>query len=95
MDVEKEFKRKGTISKRVTFPLLFWEEFEQDCKDNFNDTYFLKIQHNHEFVKSFQTIVSLLMEDILELKREVVELKHTPQTEEDSKKGGKTFSRAA
>jgi hypothetical protein len=74
-EVEREFKAKGTVSKRFTIPMLFWEEWEQDCKDTFNDTYHLKMQFDHEFRKSFQTTANLLMQEIVDMREEIFELK--------------------
>lgn len=69
------FKEIGTVSKRVTFPALFWAEFEEDCKANFNNNYSSKINYDHQFRKDMSNIINLLMVDILELKNEVFELK--------------------
>lgn len=74
-EVETEFKSRGTVTKKFTLPLLMWEEWEQDCVANFNNTYSLKMQFDHEFRKQFNSIANLLMQDILELKEEVFELK--------------------
>lgn len=74
-DIEKQFKSKGTIKKTFTIPLLIWEEWEEDCRSYFGNTYSSKMQFDHEFRKQFNTVASLLMQDILELKEEVFELK--------------------
>jgi hypothetical protein len=73
--VEREFKEKGTVSKRITMPLLFWEEWELDCKENFNDTYHLKMQFDHQFRKDFSAMCNMLAEDIIMLRDEVAILK--------------------
>ena len=94
MDIETEFKRKGTVSKGVTFPLLFWESFEQDCKEHFNDTYFLKIQHDHEFRKTFESTAAILADKILALEAQVEQLMDAVNnTETETKKEKKTFGK--
>ena len=74
-EAERILKSKSTISRKVTFPTLFWEEFEEDCKHNFNNTYHLKMQFDHEFRKEFTNISALVMQDLVELKGQVFELR--------------------
>lgn len=84
-EVERNFKMKGTVTKRVTVPLLLWEEWEKDCVESFNDTYYLKMMFDHEFRKTFQVTANLLMQEIVDMKEqlasvkaELVELKRVP-----------------
>lgn len=66
---------------------------EQDCAQNFSNTYSSKMQFDHEFRKQFNMVANLLMQDILELKEEVFELKAViveMQREPETKKS-KTF----
>lgn len=92
-EAEKEFKKRGTITKKVTVPVLMWEEWEKDCVDNFNNTYSLKMQFDHEFRKEFNNIANLLVQDILELKEQVFELKAelAELQQEPEEKERKTF----
>lgn len=90
-EVEKEFKLKGTVSKKFTIPMLFWEEWERDCVDNFNNTYHLKMQFDHEFRREFASISKLLMQDIVEMRDHMFELSaridelaNTPKEEKKS-----------
>jgi ppGpp synthetase/RelA/SpoT-type nucleotidyltranferase len=74
-EIERDFKLKGTVSKRFTIPMLFWEEWEQDCRDSFNNTYHLKMQFDHEFRKTFSSTANLLMQEIADMKEELFEVK--------------------
>lgn len=74
-EAERKFKQNGTVSKRVTVPMIFWEEWEQDCKDSFNNTYHLKMQFDHEFRKTFQATANLLMLEITDMKEELISLR--------------------
>lgn len=74
-EVETRFKEKKTISKMFTIPEIFWDEWQEDCKSNFNNTYHLKMQFDHEFRKQFQHVSNLLIGDIVKLQEEVFELK--------------------
>jgi hypothetical protein len=96
-EVEKKLKSVGTVSKKFTIPMLFWEEWEEDCRLNYNNTYHLKMLSDHEFKKQFNSIANLLIEDILtmrtdlfEMKRELDELKNKP-VEEKAPEKRKTF----
>jgi hypothetical protein len=73
-DVEKKLKSVGTVSKKFTIPMLFWEEWEEDCRLNYNNTYHLKMLSDHEFKKQFNSIANLLVEDVLSLRDRVFEL---------------------
>ena len=73
-DAEMILKSKGTVTKKVSFPLIFFEEFENDAKVNFNNTYYNKIMFDHQFRKQFESISNLLIQDIVELKEHVFEL---------------------
>lgn len=92
-ELEKDFKSRGTVTKKFTLPLLMWEEWEQDCRDNFNNTYSLKMQHDHEYRKNMSHITELVMQDLIELKQEVFELKATLASlaEQPEEKERKTF----
>jgi len=98
-EVEKKFKSISTVTKRVTVPMLVWEEWEQDCIENFNNTYHLKMQFDHEFKKQFGAVSNLIIQDLAELKLRVESLeseleamkiqelnKHTQDTKKSSKK---------
>lgn len=74
-DIEKRFKAKGTVTKLFTIPLLVWEEWQQDCMINFNNTYHLKMLFDHEFRKQFQSTVNLVMQDMVEMREQIFELK--------------------
>lgn len=87
-EAEKKFKEKGLITIGVTIPLLTWEEWNKDCELNFNGTRALKMKFDHEFKKHFQTVANLLMQDILELKEELFELKAALAQNEQTKKKG-------
>lgn len=82
-EVEQEFKSKGNVIKKFTLPMLMWEEWELDCKENFNNTYSLKMQFDHNYRKEMALITQLLAQDILELKEELFELK-AAQSEQNS-----------
>lgn len=90
-EVEKDFKSKGTVSRRVTVPLLFWEEWEQDCKENFNNTYHLKMMHDHQFRKQFNEVVRLVMADLADLREQFLEFKAALAQEEEKPQKTKTF----
>lgn len=93
MNPEKEFKKKGTISKTFTLPLLMWETWEDDCIQNFNNNYSSKMQFDHNFRQQFNSVANLLMQDVLELKEEVFELKAAlkQMSNEPQEKKAKTF----
>ena len=96
-EAERKFKAKGTVSRKLTIPMLIWEEWEKDCRDNFNNTYHLKMQFDHEFRHTFNMVANLLMADIvtlqdkvMELVMKVEELENRPAEEPKSQKS-KTF----
>jgi hypothetical protein len=60
---------------RFTIPETFWEEWQADCRENFNDTYFLKLKFDHEFRKTFEKVAGLIMVDLTSLQDEVMSLK--------------------
>ena len=74
-EAERNLKSRGTVSHKFTIPMIFAEEWFEDCRLNFNNTYHLKMQFDHEFKKQFSSITNLLMLDVVELKEEVFELK--------------------
>ena len=86
-EIEREFKSKGNISKNFTIPLLFWEEWQEDCKTNFNNTYHLKMQFDHEFTKSFQFIANQIMKELAELNARIEQL----EERKEENKVNKTF----
>ena len=95
--IETRFKSIGTVSKKFTIPLLLWEDWEKDCKDNFNNTYHLKMQFDHEFRQTFNDVARLLMSDVAQLQEAVFELtakieqlENTPKVAEPKEKR-KTF----
>ena len=73
-EAEKKFKSNATVTKRVTIPMLVWEEWERDCVANFNNTYHLKMQFDHEFKKQFAAVSNLIIQDLAELKMRVESL---------------------
>lgn len=83
-EAEQGFKSLGTETRRVTFPLLFWEEFEKDCIENYNNTYYLKIQADHEYRKSMQSITQLIIQDLANMQIEIAGLKEEIQELRDS-----------
>lgn len=100
-EIEKRFKERKTISKTITVPELVWEEWQADCSAHFNDTYHLKMQFDHEFRKQFQTVSNLIIQDLVELKEEVFELRAeleatqqefmNKSSQEDKKSGIRTY----
>lgn len=74
-DAERELKSRGTVSHKFTIPMLFAEEWFEDCRLNFNNTYHLKMQFDHEFRKQFNATANLLIIDIADLREEIFELK--------------------
>jgi len=96
-EVEKRYKSKGTITKKVTVPILVWEEWEADCKENFNNTYFLKMLYDHRFRKDMNEFthnllyeMNALSDELFELKSKFAEHMAQPQPKE-KQKGEKTF----
>lgn len=73
-EAEQRFKSLGTVSKRFTIPILFWEEWEKDCADRFGGTYASKMQHDHEFHKSMAAMTQLVAQDMVLLQEKVMEL---------------------
>jgi hypothetical protein len=74
-EAEESLKRVGTVSKKFTIPMMFWDEWSEDCRGSFNNTYHLKMQFDHEFRKQFESTANLLMIDMVEIKQELFELK--------------------
>jgi len=74
-EAERQFKEKGNVSIKATLPILFWEEWEKDCKDNFNNTYYQKMQYDHKYRVDMQIFIDSILVDMLSLKQEVFELK--------------------
>lgn len=74
-EVERKFKEKATVSKKFTIPMITWEEWEEDCRLQFNNTYHLKMHFDHEFRKQFQNVSNLLIGDVAELQQQVFDLK--------------------
>lgn len=74
-EAEQDFKSRGTITKKFTLPILFWEEFEKDCYDRFNGTYHLKMLHDHQFTKSMTDITQLIAQDLARAQFEIAELR--------------------
>lgn len=73
-DVEQRFKSLGTVSKRFTIPILFWEEWESDCNKRFGGTYASKMQHDHEYHKSMTSMTQLVVQDLITLQEKVLAL---------------------
>jgi hypothetical protein len=89
-DLEQQFKKISTRSVRVTVPEIFWDEWQADCKENFNDTYFLKMKFDHEFRKQFTTVANSVIiemqsqrEEIERLKEEIMTLKDGMREKEE------------
>ena len=74
-EAERDFKSLGTIHKKFTIPLLFWEEWKKDCYERFNGTYYLKMMHDHEFNKSMSEITQLVAQDLARAQFEIAELR--------------------
>jgi hypothetical protein len=89
-DIEKRLKSKGTITVNVTLPLLVWEEWNEDCESRFGGTRYLKMLHDHQMANDMKGIVSLMSEDILDL-RALVQSQANTETKSESK--SKTFGR--
>lgn len=89
-EAEKDFKSKGTVSKRFTIPVLLWEEWQKDCEINFQDAYYLKMQYDHEFRKSMEPITQVLLQDIADL-RERIEMLEADLEEPEEPQKTKTF----
>jgi len=73
-NIEREFKEKGTISKNFTIPLLLWEEWEKDVKNNFNNTYHLKMKFDHEYRKNMAVFTDNILLHINELYEKIYQL---------------------
>jgi len=78
-EAERKFKEKGTVSKRFSLPYLFWEEWAKDCKENHNDTYYLKMQSDHTYKKDMQVFIDSIIVDMIALKGDLLELKQIVQ----------------
>lgn len=74
-EAERKFKEKGNISITATVPILFWEEWAKDCKDNFSNTYYQKMQYDHQYRKDMQVFIDGVVVDMLSMKQEILELK--------------------
>lgn len=73
-EAEQRFKSLGTVSKRFTIPLIFWEEWESDCNERFGGTYASKMQHDHEYHKSMAALTQLVVQDLVTLQDRVLAL---------------------
>lgn len=89
---EKSLKSKGTITKKVSVPILVWEEWQKDCETHFNNTYYLKMLHDHNFVQSMIGIADAYAQEVEKLHKRIDELEVLiKQTQEKEKEGKKTF----
>ena len=73
-EAEQRFKSLGTETKRISFPVLFWEEFEKECFEQYNNTYHLKIKADHDYRKSMQIITELVMQDLVNINTNVLDM---------------------
>lgn len=93
MDIEKKLKSKGTITVNVTLPLLIWEEWNKDCEQRFGGTRYLKMLHDHQMANDIKGVVSLMSEDILDLRELIQSQANTETKSEESVNKTKTFGR--
>jgi len=96
-EVEKSIKEKMTVTVKMTVPLLFWEEWNMDCKSSFGNARWLKLKHDHEYYKSFKSVSELIVEDLVEVKSDMRRLEETflselTSTIEECKKSSNTGS---
>jgi len=90
--VEYDFKSKATVSPRMTIPELFWDEWRADCMAYHNDTFYLKMMHDHMLAKSVTSLTAIYEDRILQLEEQLKALEdrlsaaQQPQTQ-----GRKTF----
>lgn len=64
------------------FPIQFYREWKEDCKQNFGDCHWIKAWNDHQNAKVGGRY-DRLEERILELERKVVELSSKPKKDED------------
>lgn len=76
-EVEKRFKEKMTVTVKVTVPKLFWDEWSEDCRENFGNAYWLKMKHDHEYHKSFKDISELIVAELDRQAKEITRLEET------------------
>lgn len=74
-DVERRYKAKGTVTKKVTVPLLIWEEWEEDCKLHFNNTYHLKMWYDHKYRHDMSEFINTVLAELNDLREHLFELK--------------------
>ena len=94
-NAEHSFKVKGTVTKKFTIPMLIWEEWEEDCKSNFNNTYHLKMWYDHkyrqdmmEFINTVLYELNTLKDIVFELKSDLAEKDNTEKSENEKTFGG-------
>jgi len=69
-----EERSQGTRGFTVSaFPMLKWIEWEQDCRDNFGNIYWMKIWNDHSRVKEY-SFLSSCFDKIAELEVKIIEL---------------------
>jgi hypothetical protein len=68
--IERVSFRVSGVDKR-----WFEEEFLPDCRENYNDTYILKILNDHDTSKTFMPRFERLLREIEELKVLIDDLK--------------------
>jgi len=73
-EAERKFKEKATITVKVTMPQLVWDEWNKDCETNFAGTRYLKMVHDHEFRKGFNSTANLIMQDLCDLRESVSDI---------------------
>lgn len=73
-EAEQRFKSLGTETHRISFPIVAWEEFESECKENYNNTYWMKIMADHDYKKQMKPITELVITNIVTLENRVAEL---------------------
>ena len=97
MSNTKTKRNNVTVTVTATWPLHLFQEWDEDCKKNFNDTRWLKMWNDHLMAKRFEKFMQLFDEykttkDMLEHLLEQMNEEEEKQEDKKTDKVVKTFT---
>lgn len=72
------------------FPLRYWEEWEEDCKENYRGRYWMKIWADHQSSQNIQ-FFKIVLDEINDIKKRVAELESQPKEEAKTEEEPRTL----
>lgn len=84
--------KEDTVTKRVTFPIAVWVDFEVYAKRHYGDCYWLAIKDTMEKAKLFET-VGLLKIEIDNIYNEILKLQESKSDKTEVEKKDLTLGK--